>query len=357
MQLSFQSNPIQTGRERFLAGCQRQATDTTPVWFMRQAGHSLAAYRKLRETHDILTIARTPELCSQVSLLPITEYGVDAAVMYTDIILPFPAMGLHTELDPVRGPIVHNPVRTLQDVEALRCSTAEEATPFVLEAIGMVRRELANQQAVIGIAGGPFTLALYMIEGVPTRDYSTARTLMYQEPATWHALLEKITTVLISYVQAEVKAGADAIQIFDSNVGILGPAAYQQFVKPYAQKIFTAIKQAGGQSIHFGTGHASLLADMAEAGGDVIGVDWRVDLTQAWQELGFERSIMGNLDPTLLLAPWETVQQGTVDILQRVQRRPGHIFNLGHAIHPGTNPDYLRRLVDTVHTYTGRQAD
>ncbi|GCE30648.1 uroporphyrinogen decarboxylase [Dictyobacter alpinus] len=357
MQSSFQSSPIQTGRERFLAACQQQGTDATPVWFMRQAGHASAEYRKIRAAYDILTIARTPELCSQVSLLPITEYGVDAAVMYTDIILPFPGMGLHAELDPVRGPIVHNPIRTLQDVEALQISSAEEATPFVMEAIRMVRRELSNRQALIGIAGGPFTLALYMIEGIPTRDYSTARTLMYQEPATWHALLDKITQVLISYVQAEVKAGADAIQIFESNIGLLGPVTYQQFVKPYAQKIFTAIKQAGAQSIHFGTGNASLLADIAAVGGDVIGVDWRVDIDKAWQEIGFEHSIMGNLDPTLLLAPWETVQQGAEDILQRVQQRPGHIFNLGHAIHPATNPDYLRQLVDLVHTHTGRKAN
>jgi uroporphyrinogen decarboxylase len=344
----------QTGLERFLAACQRQPVDATPVWFMRQAGHCLTAYQELRKKYDILTIARTPELCSQVSLMPIETYGVDAAVMYTDIILPFQSMGIETSLDPKIGPIVHNPVRTLQDIENIRITDADEATPYVMEAISLVKRELANNKAVIGIAGGPFTLALYIIEGQPTRDYSTAKTIMYQHPEIWHALMEKLTPVLISYVQAEIRAGADAIQIFDTNVGFIGPSAYKKFVQPYAQRIFEAIKQTGAQSIHFGTSHASLLEAMAEAGGDVIGVDWRVDIDTAWQQIGSDHAIMGNLDPTLMLAPWETIEQGTQDILTRVQQRPGHIFNLGHAVHPSTNPDHLRRLVETVHTATAR---
>ncbi|GLV53771.1 uroporphyrinogen decarboxylase [Dictyobacter sp. S3.2.2.5] len=357
MQLSSQSGSAQTGVERFLAACRRQQTDTTPIWFMRQAGHCLAEYRTLRESYDILTIARTPELCSQVSLMPVAQYGVDAAVMYTDIILPLPGMGLQTELDPARGPIVRNPVRTMQDVNALRVLPAEETTPFVMEAIRIVKEALSGKQAVIGIAGGPLTLALYIIEGVPTREYSTAKSLMYQSPAVWHALLNKITDVLVSYVQAEARAGADTIQLFDSNVGILGPGAYAQFVQPYTRRVLEAIRQAGAQSIHFGTGNASLLPEMARAGGDVIGVDWRVDIDQAWQQIGVEHGIMGNLDPTLLLAPWDTINAGCIDILKRIQRRPGHIFNLGHAVHPGTNPDDLRRLVDTVHNYRGHAAE
>lgn len=349
MQPSLQTVPLQTGRERFLAACHLQPTDTTPVWFMRQAGHCLADYRKLRKSHDILTIARTPELCAQVSLMPIAHYKVDAAVMYTDIVLPFPGMGLHTDLDPARGPIVHNPIRTMQDVAALHVTNAEESTPFVMEAIRLVRQELAQQQALIGIAGGPFTLALYMIEGVPTRDYSTAKALMYQQPDVWHALMQKITDVLISYVQAEARAGADAIQLFESNVGILGPTAYAQFVQPYAQRILAAIKQAGAESIHFGTANASLLPAMAQAGGDIIGVDWRVDIDEAWQQIGQEHGIMGNLDPTMLLAPWDIVAEGAHAILKRIEQRPGYIFNLGHAILPATHPDILRQLVAMVH--------
>jgi uroporphyrinogen decarboxylase len=352
MQSSSQSASKQTGLERFLAACQRQPVDATPVWFMRQAGHCLADYRELRKKYDILTIARTPELCSQVSLMPIQSYGVDAAVMYTDITLPFQGMGLNADLDPTIGPVVHNPVRTMHDVEQLRVTDAEEATPFVMKAISLVKQELAKNNAVIGIAGGPFTLALYMIEGKPTRDYGTTKTLMYQQPEIWHALMEKLAAVLISYVQAEANAGADAIQIFDTNVSFIGPSVYKKFVQPYAQRIFAAIKQTGVYSIHFGTGNASLLEAMAEAGGDVIGVDWRVDIDKAWEQIGPDHAIMGNLDPTLMLAPWEAIEQGTQDVLARINRRPGHIFNLGHAVHPSTNPDYLRRLVETVHIMT-----
>jgi uroporphyrinogen decarboxylase len=352
MQSSSQPEFDQNGYSRFIAACNLQPADATPVWFMRQAGHCLAEYRTLRESYDILTIARTPELCARVSLLPVESYGVDAAVMYADIVLPFAGMGVESELDPKRGPIVHHPIRTLQDVAALRITPAEESIPFVLEAIRMVKRELASKQAVIGIAGGPLTLVLYLIEGSPTRDYSAAKTLMYQQPEVWHALMDTMTTVLVSYVQAQVRAGADVIQIFDSNNGILGPAAYKQYVQPYSQRVLEAVKQAGAYSIHFGTANAGLLPAMAEAGGDIIGVDWRVDIDEAWQQIGPGHGIMGNLDPTRLLASWETIAEGTQDILARTQGHPGHIFNLGHAINPATNPDMLRRLVDTVHEST-----
>jgi uroporphyrinogen decarboxylase len=352
MQLPSQSAPDQSGSARFSAACKLLPVETTPVWFMRQAGHCLAEYRTLRASYDILTIARTPELCARVSLLPVANYGVDAAVMYADIVLPFAGMGVQCELDPQRGPIVPHPIRTLQDVEALRVITAEEATPFVLEAIRLVKQELAHKQAVIGIAGGPLTLVLYLIEGSPTRDYSTAKALMYQQPEVWHALMDTMTNVLVNYVQAQVRAGADVIQIFDSNNGMLGPTAYKHYVQPYAQRVLEAIKQAGAFSIHFGTANAGLLPAMAEAGGDIIGVDWRVDIDAAWKQIGSDHGIMGNLDPTLLLSSWETVAAGAEDILTRIDGRPGHIFNLGHAVHPRTHPDMLRRLVDTVHQHT-----
>ena len=337
-----------TGRARFRAACQHERADTTPIWFMRQAGHVLGAYRTLREKYDILTIARTPALCAEVSLLPVKEYGVDAAVMFTDIVLPLPGMGLTTELDPVIGPIIQNPVRTMQDVAALRVSEALESTPFVAAAIRLVRGELGDRQALIAIAGAPFTLALYIIEGRPSRDYHVAKALMHEQPTVWHALLHKLSDVLARYVRAEVAAGADAVQLFDSSVGILGPRDYKKFVLPYSRHVLDAVRHAGAASIHFGTGHASLLELMTEAGGDVLGVDWRVDIDATWEQIG-AHGIQGNLDPTLLLAPWETVREGALDILRRVDGRPGHIFNLGHAIHPATDPDYLRRLVDTVH--------
>lgn len=348
----MQASPFSlTGRARFVAACQRQAVDVTPVWFMRQAGHCLAEYRKLRERYDILTIARTPELCAQVSLMPVAAYGVDAAVMYTDIVLPLPSMGLELELSPTLGPLIKNPVRTMEDVAALRIPELVELTPFVPQAISMVRRDLAEQQAVIAIAGGPCTLAFYCLEGGASRDYSTAKTVMYQQPELWHALLEKITAVLIRYVQAEALAGADAIQLFDTNVGVLSPALYRDFVLPYTRRVMAAIHDVGALSIHFGVANASLLPLMGDAHGDVMGIDWRVDIDTAWRLVGGEQrqAIMGNLDPTLLLAPWETVAEEAWAILTRVGTRPGHIFNLGHAIHPGTNPDYLRRLVAEVH--------
>jgi len=343
-------NSSWTSRARFRATCQRQTADTTPVWFMRQAGHVLGAYRALREKYDILTIARTPELCAQVSLLPVEQYGVDAAVMYTDIILPLPGMGLTTELDPEIGPIIRNPVRTMQDVAALHVREAADSTPFVADAIRLVRAGLADKQALMAIAGAPFTLALYIIEGRPSREYHVAKTLMYEQPAVWHALLHKISEVLVHYVRAEAAAGADAIQLFDSSVGILSPHDYKKFVQPYSQRVLAAIKDAGVASVHFGTGHASLLELMAEAGGDVLGVDWRVDLATAWDQVDpTAHGIQGNLDPTLLLAPWETVREAALAILKGAGGRPGHIFNLGHAIHPATDPDHLRRLVDLVH--------
>ena len=347
-----QSLSASSGRTRFLAACHCQPSDSTPVWFMGQAGSTLPAYRRLRETYDILTIARTPELCAHVSALPIAEYAVDAAVMHSDIILPLQGMGLDTEIQPAIGPIIHNPVRSLHDVEQLRVTDARETTPFVMQAIGLVRQKLAEKQAVIAIAGGPFTLALYSIEGRPSRDYPLAKKMMYEQPALWHALLRKLSTVLTSYVIAEVEAGADAIQLFDSSVGLLSPSSYRRFVLPYSQQVLQAIKQVGVPAIHFGTMTASLLQIMAQAGGDVMGIDWRCDLDEAWRQLGFTHGIQGNLDPALLLAPWQRIEEGVDDVLRRAARRSGHIFNLGHAVHPTTEPAILQRLVETVHEKT-----
>src|SRR5712691_11652860 len=341
-----------TGVARFLAACHHRQPDATPVWFMRQAGRCLAEYRELRKRYDILTMAKTPELCTQVTLMPVENFGVDAAVLYADIMLPLEGMGISLEIQPDIGPIIHNPVRTMKDVEALRIIDAEESTGFVMEAIRLVHRELEGKQAVIGFSGAPFTLACYMIEGRPSRDYSLAKSLMYGQPEVWHALMNKLTEVVSRYLVAQIKAGADAVQLFDSWVGALGPSVYKQFVQPYSRRIFQAVKQTGTPSIHFGTGPASLLELMTEAGGDVISVDWRVDLDDAWARIGYERGIQGNLDPTLLLTDWNTIEAGMKDILRRANNRPGHIFNLGHGVLAPTNPDMLRRLVEAVHEAT-----
>lgn len=343
-----------TGFARFLDACHHRQPDATPVWFMRQAGRCLAEYRELRKRYDILTMAKTPELCAQVTLMPVKEFGVDGAVLYADIMLPLEGMGVSLEIQPDVGPIIHNPIRSMRDVEALRIIDAGEATPFVMEAIRLVRRELAGKQAMIGFSGAPFTLACYLIEGRPSRDYGIAKSLMYGQPGTWHALMDKLTEVVSRYLVAQVEAGVDVVQVFDSWVGALGPAAYKRFVQPYTQRVFEAVKQTGTPSIHFGTGTASLLELMAQAGGDIISVDWRVNLDDAWARIGYERGIQGNLDPSLLLTSWDVIEEGMRDVLRRADGRPGHIFNLGHGVPADTQPAMLRRLVDAVHEATQR---
>ena len=348
--------PLHTGAARFLAACQQRQPDATPIWFMRQAGRCLAQYRELRQRYDILTMAKTPELCARVTLMPVEQLGVDAAVLYADIMLPLEGMGISFEIEPEVGPIIHHPVRTMQDVEALRVIDAGEATHYVMEAIRLVCRELEGKQAVIGFSGAPFTLACYLIEGRPSRDYGLAKSLMYGQPEVWDALMNKLAEVVSRYLLAQSEAGVDVIQLFDSWVGALGPSTYKRFVQPYTQRIFEAVKKTGTPSIHFGTGTASLLELMAQTGGDIISVDWRMTLDDAWARIGYERGIQGNLDPTLLLTPWEAVEQGMLDVLRRAQHRPGHIFNLGHGVLAPTDPDVLRRLVDAVHEITASRS-
>src|SRR5713226_4260770 len=332
-----------TGVARFLAASNHRQPDATPIWFMRQAGRCLAQYRELRKRYDILTMAKTPELCAQVTLMPVQELGVDGAVLYADIMLPLEGMGVSLEIQPDIGPIIHNPIRTMQDVERLRVPEAEESTPYVMEAIRLLHRALAGKQAVIGFSGAPFTLACYLIEGRPSRDYALAKSLMYGQPEIWHALMNKLTEVVSRYMLAQIEAGVDAVQLFDSWVGSLGPSVYKQYVQPYSGRIFEAIKQTNTPSIHFGTGTAGLLELMTEAGGDIISIDWRMDLDTAWARIGYDRGIQGNLDPTLLLTPWNVIEKGMQDVLQRAAR-PGHIFNLGHGVLAATPPDILRRL-------------
>ncbi len=350
--------PPHTGLARFLDACHLRQPDATPIWFMRQAGRCLAEYRDLRKrfNDDILTMAKTPDVATQITLMPVERFGVDAAVLYADIMLPLQGMGVSLEIEPEVGPIIHHPIRTMQDVDRLRVTSPEEGTPFVLEAIRLIRRELEGKKAIIGFSGAPFTLACYLIEGRPSRDYATAKALMYGQPEIWHALLEKITNVTIRYLLGQINAGVNVVQLFDSWVGALSPSVYRRYVFPYSQRIFQAIKETGAPSIHFGTGSASLLEAMRDAGGDVMCVDWRVDLDDAWARIGYDRGIQGNLDPVLMLTDWPRIEEGMHDILRRAGGRPGHIFNLGHGVLAPTNPDHLRRLVDAVHEATSRPA-
>jgi uroporphyrinogen decarboxylase len=341
-----------TGEGRFLAALRHEQPDATPVWFMRQAGRALTDYRALRERYPILTLAKTPELCAEVTLMPVRTFGVDAAVLFADIVLPLEPMGVSLEIQPDVGPIIHNPIRSAADVDRLRLIEPAEELGFVMDAIRLVSREISGQQALIGFSGSPFTLACYLIEGRPSRDYAIAKAFMYREPTAWHALMEKLAEVVTRYLNAQVAAGAQVVQLFDSWVGALSPADYVTCVQPHVARIFAAVR--GAPTIHFGTGTAALLELMAEAGGDVIGVDARQSLDVAWQRVGFERGIQGNLDATRLLAGWDATRDGALDVLRRAANRPGHIFNLGHGVLPDTDPALLARLVDLVHVESAR---
>ena len=341
-----------TGEQRFLAACRRQPGDATPVWFMRQAGRCLAEYRQLREKYDILTMTRTPELATRVSLMPVTTFGVDAAVLYADIMLPLPGMGIDFSIDPGVGPIIGSPLRTRADVDRLRIIAAEEATPFLFETIRMVRAELDGKTAVVGFAGAPFTMACYLIEGRPSKEFGNCKGLMYSDPATWHKLMDTLTQVTIRYLRAQVEAGAQVLQLFDSWVGALGRREYVEYVLPYSRRIFDGVRDCGVPTIHFGTGNAAMLEEFASAGADAVSVDWRLPLDEAWNRIGTERGIQGNLDPTVTLAPWDVVERESRRVLDAAGGRPGHIFNLGHGVLPDSDVDSLHRLVDFVHEHT-----
>ena len=336
-----------------LATARRQPADRTPVWFMRQAGRCLAGYRALRETYDILTITRTPELCARVTLMPVEAFGVDAAVMYADIMLPLIGMGVPFSIDPGIGPLIHAPVRSEADIAALRIVDPRDATPELFEAIKLVRRELDGQTAVVGFAGGPFTVASYMIEGKPTKEFSRTKAMLHGEPELWHRLMTTLTEVTISYLRAQVESGAQIIQLFDSWAGALSLRAYDAMVLPYSQRILAAVSETGVPTIHFGTTTTHLLEAMARCGSDVISVDWRLPLDVAWDRIG-DRGIQGNLDPGVMLAPFDVVAREARQILALAGGRPGHIFNLGHGVLPETSSDHLRRLVDLVHEDTAQ---
>jgi uroporphyrinogen decarboxylase len=328
---------------------RRERLEHTPVWFMRQAGRSLPEYREIRKKHDLFSVVRQPELCAEVTLQPVRRHGVDAAVLFADIMFPVIAMGVDVRLVEDVGPVIDRPVASAADVQRLRIPEPEEAVPFVIEAVRIVRGELRPDQAVVGFCGGPFTVAGYLVEGKPTRDFVKVKTLMFREPAVWHALMAKLADTFAAYVLAQIGAGADVIQVFDSWVGTLSGSDYEEFVAPYSARIFDALDVP---TIHFGTGTAHLLAQMATAGGDVIGLDWRVPLDHGWETVGSDRGIQGNLDPALLLGPWERVEAQALEVLRRAGDRAGHIFNLGHGVLPGTRPEDLRRLVELVHERT-----
>jgi uroporphyrinogen decarboxylase len=328
---------------------RRERVERTPVWFMRQAGRSLPEYRAIRERHSFFEVANEPELCAEVTLQPVRRHDVDAAVMFADIMTPVVGMGIDVELVEGVGPVVEHPIRTAADVERLLVPDPDEAFAPVLEAVRLVRSELPAEKAVIGFCGGPFTVAGYLVEGRPSRELPRTKALMLSEPATWDALMAKLADVFAAYAAAKVRAGADVVQLFDSWVGTLSPAHYRARVAPWSSRILDAVDVP---TIHFGTGASHLLGDLAAAGGDVIGLDWRLPLDDGWALAG-DRAVQGNLDPAVLTAPWDVVEREAVDVLARADGRPGHIFNLGHGVLPETEPSHLTRLVELVRERTG----
>ena len=339
------------GRERFLAAARTQPVDTTPVWFMRQAGRSLPEYRALRERHDFLEVAKTPELCVEATLMPVRRLGVDGAVLFADIMLPLDGMGVEFQIEPSVGPVIPNPIRKEADVDRLRVIEAAEATPYLFDAIRMLRQELGDSAALLGFSGAPFTLACYLVDGRASREYPRAKALMYGETRIWHKLMTTLTEVVIRYLREQITAGAEAVQLFDSWLGLLGPVEYETMILPYTRRIFEALHGLA-PAIHFSTGTTSLLPLIASAGSEVVSVDWRVPLDDAWRQIGFDKGIQGNLDPARLLAGNDAIASGARDVLNRAAGRPGHIFNLGHGILPQTSPEPLERLVELVHHYS-----
>jgi uroporphyrinogen decarboxylase len=338
--------------DRFLKACRREEVDATPVWFMRQAGRFLPEYRKIREKHDIISICKNPELCAEVTTLPVKTLGVDAAIMFADIMLPLEGMNVHFRIEENVGPIIREPIRSREQAQSLVEFDAKAAVPFTLDAIRRAKKKLEGLVPLIGFCGGPFTLASYLIEGRPTRDFVNTKTMMYRDPETWHIVMEKLTTAMSAYLQAQIHSGVDAVQLFDSWIGCLSPHDYREYVLSYSRRIFKDLEDTGVPRIHFGTGTSALLEDMKEAGGDVFGVDWRIPIGEAWRRLSHDVAVQGNLDPVALLAGAGLLKSRAKDILMQTNGSPGHIFNLGHGILADTPVENAVELVNFVHTFT-----
>jgi uroporphyrinogen decarboxylase len=338
--------------DRFLRACRREPVDRTPVWFMRQAGRYMAEYQALRKRHSLLELCRTPELAVKVTLQPIEAFGFDAAILFSDLLIPLDPLGLPFDFKAGEGPAIEKPVRSRADVDALRRFEPREDLGMVLEAVRLLRQEL--KVPLIGFAGAPFTLASYAIEGGHSNNFARTKGLMYGEPETWHRFAGLLAEVVSDYLRAQVEAGVQAVQVFDSWIGALDEGDYREFVLPHVRRIFEGLAGLDIPQIHFGTGTGHLLAVQREAGGTVVGVDWRTPLDVGWERVGRDVAVQGNLDPTLLFAPRERLLARVDDVLRRAGGRDGHVFNLGHGILPGTPVESVRAVVDHVHEATVR---
>ncbi|SHR42209.1 Putative uroporphyrinogen decarboxylase heme (uroporphyrinogen III decarboxylase) (URO-D) (UPD) [Mycobacteroides abscessus subsp. abscessus] len=336
--------------ETFLKAARGEQTDYTPVWYMRQAGRSQPEYREIKEKYSLFEITHQPELCAYVTRLPVEQYDVDAAILYKDIMSPLPAIGVDVEIKSGIGPVISNPIRSLADVEKLGEIHPEEDVPYVLDTIKLLTEEQLNVP-LIGFAGAPFTLASYMIEGGPSKNYNKTKAFMYSEPKAWFALMDKLAEMTITYVKSQIEAGARAIQIFDSWVGALNVQDYRYFIKPVMNRIFSALREENVPLIMFGVGASHLALEWNDLPLDVVGLDWRLQIEEA-RQMGVHKTVQGNLDPAILLAPWEVIEERAKAILDQGLAHPGHIFNLGHGVFPSVNPETLKRLTTFVHEYT-----
>lgn len=337
--------------DTFLRAARGEQTDYTPVWYMRQAGRSQPEYRKIKEKYSLFEITHQPELCAYVTRLPVEQYDVDAAILYKDIMSPLPSIGVDVEIKSGIGPVIDNPIRTTADVEKLGEINPEQDVPYVLDTIKLLTQEQLSVP-LIGFAGAPFTMASYMIEGGPSKNYNKTKAFMYAEPQAWFALMDKLAAMTITYGKAQIKAGASAFQIFDSWVGALNVQDYRTFIKPVMERIFNELKEENVPLIMFGVGASHLANEWHDLPIDVVGLDWRLPIKEA-RERGISKTVMGNLDPAILLAPWDVIEEKAKEILDQ-GKDLSHIFNLGHGVFPQVNPDTLKRLAAFVHEYSAR---
>ncbi|GAB3155687.1 uroporphyrinogen decarboxylase [Microbispora hainanensis] len=336
----------------FIRACRREPVPHTPVWFMRMAGRSLPEYRRVRAGVEMLTACATPDLVVEITMQPVRRYGTDAAIFFSDIVVPLKAIGVDLDIKPGVGPVVGTPIRDKAGMEVLRPLEPDDVQ-YVTEAVGALTGELGGTP-LIGFAGGPFTLASYLIEGGPSKNHDRTKAMMYGEPELWHELMERLATITLAFLRVQVAAGASAVQLFDSWVGAVAPQDYRTYVLPHTSRIFAGLADLGVPRIHFGVGTGELLGLMGEAGADVVGVDWRVPLDEAALRVGAGKALQGNLDPAILLAPWEVVERRARDVLERGRVAEGHVFNLGHGVLPSTDPGQLTRLAEFVHEASAR---
>lgn len=338
--------------DTFLKAARGEKTDYVPVWYMRQAGRSQPEYRKIKEKYSLFEITHQPELCAYVTRLPVEQYGVDAAILYKDIMTPLPAIGVDVEIKAGIGPVIDNPIRSLEDVERLGELNPEQDIPYVLDTIKLLTTEQLSVP-LIGFSGAPFTIASYMIEGGPSKNYNKTKAFMYSQPKAWFALMDKLADVIVVYVKAQIKAGVKAVQIFDSWVGALNVSDYRIFIKPVMDRIFSELREENVPLIMFGVGASHLAMEWNDLPLDVVGLDWRLPISEA-REMGIKKTVQGNLDPAILLAPWEVIEERAKAILDQGMAEDGYIFNLGHGVFPSVNPDVLKRLTHFIHEYSAK---